>query len=299
MKTMSKSAKKFFAAVACMSMLLVCFVGCDHANGGKKKPTEQPKSAEKKILTFGFKKDVNPALSQDVTGIVGMIKVPVTDKDGKPVKDKDGKLVKKDKGVIFIKFPAGTAEATIKSLKPTFTASPKAVLSIGDTKLENSKTTADFYNLTDGINITVTAEDGSTEVYNVAVEIDLPTASKDEVQKYFGSYYGVLESTFLGKNEVVVVLEENKVTMYSTAMSMDYVNVEWEKKADGTYTCTTYKKESDKIKNLYGKGGYDFIEEGGKITVKTSIMGTPVTLTKGEDFVWEKGSKYKEITYHI
>ena len=289
MKT--KSAKKFFAAAACLSMLLVCFAGCNHANGGKKKPTEQPKSAEKKILTFGFKKDVNSALSQDVTGIVGTIKVPVKDKDGKPVT--------KDKGVIFIKFPAGTAEATIKSLKPTFTASPKALLSIGNAKLEDSKTPTDFYNLKDGINITVTAEDGSTEVYNVAVEVDLPTASKDEVQKYFGSYYGVLESTYLGKNKVVVVLEENKVTMYSTAMSMDYENVEWEKKADGTYTCTTYKKKSDKIKNLYGKGGYDVIEEGGKITVKTNIMRTPVTLTKGEDFVWKKGSKYKEVTYHI
>lgn len=292
MKTMAKSAKKFFAAAACISMLLVCFAGCNQlAGGGGQKPTEQPKSAEKKILTFGFKKDVNSALSQDVTGIVGTIKVPVKDKDGKPVT--------KDKGVIFIKFPAGTAEATIKSLKPTFTASPKALLSIGNAKLEDSKTPADFYNLKDGINITVTAEDGSTEVYNVAVEVDLPTASKDEVQKYFGSYYGVLESTYLGKNEVVVVLEENKVTMYSTAMSMDYENVEWEKKADGTYTCTTYKKKSDKIKNLYGKGGYDVIEEGGKITVKTNIMRTPVTLTKGEDFVWKKGSKYKEVTYHI
>ena len=50
---------------------------------------------------------------------------------------------------------------------------------------------------------------------------------------------------------------------------------------------------------MYGKGGYDFTEEGGTITVKTNIMGTPVTLTKGEDFVWEKGSKYKEVTYHI
>ena len=296
MKTMSKSAKKFFAAVACMSMLLVCFVGCDHANGGKKKPTEQPKSAEKKILIFGFKKDVNPALSQDVTGIVGMIKVPVTDKDGKPVKDKDGKLVKKDKGVIFIKFPAGTAEATIKSLKPTFTASPKALLSIGNTKLEDSKTPADFYNLKDGINITVTAEDGSTEVYNVAVEIDLPTASKDEVQKYFGSYSG----TIPGLGEVIIVLAWDKVTLYSKQMSMDYVNVEWEKKPDNTYTCTTYKMKKDQIKNLYGKGGYDFTEEGGKIMVKTNIMGTPTTAAKDAvDFVWTEASGYKPVSMHI
>ena len=34
MKTMSKSAKKFFAAAVCMSMLLIVFVGCNQANGG-------------------------------------------------------------------------------------------------------------------------------------------------------------------------------------------------------------------------------------------------------------------------
>lgn len=407
MKTMSKSAKKLFTAMACVSMLLTFFAGCKQPNAPQKsaekklmefkfekannpgltvdiigevnelskmvdvivpngtdiaklkasfvlskaasasvKETAQ-KSGEtendftnlvyytitaedgskgeyvvhvevtpasekfsgKKILAFGFRKAINSGLSKDVEGIVGTIRVPARDKDGNPIKDEKGKPVIEEKRVIFIKFPARTTEATIKSLKPTFIASSKAVLSIGNTKLENSKTTADFYNLTDGINITVTAEDGSTEVYNAAVEVDLPTASKGEVQKYFGSYYGVLESTFLGKNEVVVVLEENKVTMYSTAMSMDYVNVEWEKKADGTYTCTTYKtiynqdgsikERRPHIKNLSGKGGYDVIEEGGKITVKTSIMGTPVTLTKGEDFVWEKGSKYKEVTYHI
>ena len=119
------------------------------------------------------------------------------------------------------------------------------------------------------------------------------------MEKYFCSYYGVLESTYLGKNDVVVVLEENKVTIYSTAMSMDYVNVEWEKKTDGTYTCTTYKKDMPQIKNLYGKGGYDFTEEGGTIKVKTNIMGTPITLTKGAPFTWTEGSKYKKITYHI
>ena len=295
MKPMFKSAKKVFAAAACMSLLLVCFAGC-------KQPNSPQKSTEKKILTFGFKKDVNPALSQDVTGIVGMIKVPVTDKDGKPVKDKDGKLVKKDKGVIFIKFPAGTAEATIKSLKPTFTASPKALLSIGNTKLEDSKTPADFYNLKDGINITVTAEDGSTEVYNVAVEIDLPTASRAEVEKYFGSYYAEVNTQAFGKAKIVIVLEEKKVTMYATGMSMDYVNDEWEKKPDNTYTCTTYKMKKDQIKNLYGKGGYDFTEEGGNTFVITNIMGASVKAKKGNAFVFDPNNnpnKYKDITYHI
>ena len=115
------------------------------------------------------------------------------------------------------------------------------------------------------------------------------------MQKYFGSYRG----TIPGLGDVIIVLAWDKVTLYSKQMSMDYVNMEWKKKADGTYTCTTYKKGMPQIKNMYGKGGYDFTEEGGTITVKTNIMGTPVTLTKGEDFTWTEGSKYKKITYHI
>ncbi len=406
MKTMSKSAKKLFIAAACISMLLVCFAGCNQLNGGGEKktteqqkpntpntpntpnnPTDPQKSSEKqllefkfekknntglglsedivgtvdelskmvdmivpnsiditklkasfvlskaasasvkgtpqesgktkndftklvyytitaeggskeeyvvhvektpvsgtfsgkKIFTFGFRENINPELSKDVEGIVGTNKLQT-------------------KGFCFIKFPAGTTEATIKSLKPTFTASAKAELFIDGVKLESSKTAANFYDLVKGTNITVKAENGGLFTYNVAVEVDLPKADRYEVEKYFGSYYGVLESTYLGKNDVVVVLEANKVIIYSTAMSMDYVNVEWERKTDGTYTCTTYRKMMPQIKNMYGKGGYDFTEEGGKTIVKTNIMGTPVTLTKGEDFTWTEGSKYKKITYHI
>ena len=236
------------------------------------------KFSGKKILTFDFKKDVNPLLLEDVSGLVGF---------------------SGGRGLIFIKFPAGTTEATIKSLKPTFTASAKAKLSIGGVKLENSKTAADFYNLTDGTNVTVTAENGDSNVYNVPVEIDLPKAPQNEVKKYFGSYYG----TVPGLGEVIIVLEWNKVTLYSKSMSMDYVNVEWEKKADNTYTCTTYRMNKPQIKNLFGKGGYDFTEsnENGKtkITVHTNIMATDTTAVKGEDFVWTAESGYKPVTIHI
>ncbi len=41
MKTMSKSAKKFFAAAACMGMLLVCFAGCNQLNGGGGRPNSK------------------------------------------------------------------------------------------------------------------------------------------------------------------------------------------------------------------------------------------------------------------
>ena len=104
---------------------------------------------------------------------------------------------------------------------------------------------------------------------------------------------------FGGKAKIVVVLEWNKVSLYSTAMSMDYVNVKWEKKTDGTYTCTTYKKNMAQIKNMYGKGGYDFTEQGSEITVKTNIMQTDTTAKKGADFVWTAESGYKPVTMHL
>ena len=52
MKTMSKSAKKFFAAAVCMSMLLTVFVGCNQLNGGN--PSNPQKSSEKKLIEFMF-----------------------------------------------------------------------------------------------------------------------------------------------------------------------------------------------------------------------------------------------------
>ena len=116
------------------------------------------------------------------------------------------------------------------------------------------------------------------------------------MQKYFGSYRG----TIPGLGDVIIVLAWDKVELYSKTMSMDYINVEWEKKADGTYTCTTYSKGKPQIKNMYGKGGYDFTEEGGTITVKTNIMGTPTTAAKDAvDFVWTAASGYKPVTIHI
>ena len=404
MKTMSKSTKKLFIAMACVSMLLTFFVGCKQPNNGgggateqekstdqqKKpdKPAEPQKSSEKQLLEFKFEKKNNAGLSEDVTGIVTdktqsvTIEVPngtdktklkasfkisdkaklfigkveqksgetennfsnITDGVKYTVKAEDGTTqdytVKvyikiriltfgfkttdnatlpsnvdnqtendpnrtvfigkiKNKNVILMKLPANTPTALLSTLKPFFSVSAGVKLYVGDTELTSGSTQVNFSDLQKGVIINAKASDGGSVSYNAVVEVDLEPALKAEVEKYFCSYYGVLESTYLGKNDVVVVLEENKVTIYSTAMSMDYVNVEWEKKTDGTYTCTTYKKDMPQIKNLYGKGGYDFIEEGSTIKVKTNIMGTPITLTKGENFTWTEGSKYKKITYHI
>ena len=407
MKTMSKSAKKLFIAMACVSMLLTFFVGCKQPNNGgggateqeksteqqKKpdKPAEPQKSSEKQLLEFKFEKKNNAGLTKDeVKGIVNekthsvTIEVPagtdktklkasfkisdkaklfigtveqksgetennfsnITDGVKYTVKAEDGTTqdytVKvyveiriltfgfkkadntpaisedvaaaycgfiKTRPVIIIKLPVGTTEESLKTLKPYFTVSPGVELFVKGAKLTSGTTAADFSTTVTGTTtaqswgatIVAKASDGGSLTYTAVVEVDLEPAPEVEVQKYFCSYYGVLESTFLGKNDVVAVLEKNKVTIYSTAMSMDYVNVEWEKKTDGTYTCTTYKKDMPQIKGMYGKGSYDFTEEGGGtiIKVKTNIMGTPVTLTKGEDFTWTEGSKYKKITYHL
>ena len=234
---------------------------------------------------FGFKKAHNPTLPADVDNQT----------QGDPAQTVFIGSIKGRGRVIIMKLPIGTPEASLATLKPYFTASTGVDLYVGSTKLVSGVTPVDFSDLKNGVKIKAVANDGGSALYNAVVEIDLPNANQSDVQKYFGSYYG----TVPGLGEVIIVLEWNKVTLYSKAMSMDYVNVEWEKKVDNTYTCTTYRRNKPQIKNLFGKGGYDFIEEGGKITVKTNIMATDTTAVKGEDFVWTAESGYKPVTMNI
>ena len=238
-----------------------------------------------KITEFSFLKAVNTALTEDVKGLIGKVRDRQTGAE---------------RLVIFIKLPIGTTEATMKALKPTFLVSTGASVSIGGTKIESGKTPADFSDLKNGIDVTVTAEDGAKSTYNVAVEVDYPTASTDEVKKYFGSYSGTIK----GLGDVIIVLEAEKVTLFSKTMSMDYGNVEWEKIGAGAYSCTTYSTRKGQkmphIKNLYGKGGYSFTEKGGKLFVTTNIMGSNVTAEKdATTFVWTEESGYKAVSYHL
>ena len=389
MKTMSKSAKKFFASASCMGLLLVCFAGGNQLNGGgateqqnPNNPSNSQKSSKKQLLEFKLEAAHNPGLAADVVGTINevsknitvivphgtdvtklkatfvvskgasvfakkvpqqsgvtendftypfrfykvvaedgsaqeyMVQIEATPASGYFTGNKLGAFdFRKDinpglsedvfgsvgtitdpktferKNVVFIKFPIGTTEATIRTLKPTFAASLKAKVFIGSTELKSAETAADFYNLTDGTNLTVTSEAGNSTKYNVAVEIDLPKAPKAEVEKYFGSYKGMVP----GLGETMVVLAWDRITLYSATMSMYYENMEWEKQSDNTYTCTAYKNGKPQIKNLYGKTGYDFTEEGGVITVKANIMGTSTTATKQAiDFVWTPECGYKE-----
>ena len=425
MRTMSKSAKKFFAAAACISMLLVCFAGCNQLNGGgeKKKPTEQQKSAdqqkpnnqqkpadqqtpntpnnpadpqkssEKQLLEFKFEQKNNDTLTTDVLGKVDEKKKTVTvevlpgtdktklkasfqisdkaklfigtieQKSGETVNDfsnitegikltvkaEDGTtqeytvkvygevgekirlqtfsfkkehnmsvlsqdvdafvtyIDKGTRGVAIIKLPIGTTQEALKTLKPSFTVNSANVkLFVNGTELTSGVTPVDFSDIVQGTKtlqslgavIEARANDGGSRLYTAVVEVDLEPAPKAEVEKYFGSYYAEAETQAFGKAKIVIILEEKKVTMYSTGMSMDYVNVEWEKKPDNTYTCTTYNKNKPQIKGRYGKGSYDFIEEGGDTFVITNIMGANVKAKKGNAFVFDPSNnpdKYKDI----
>ena len=395
MKTMSKSAKKFFAAAACMSMLLVCFAGCNQLNGGgateqqnPNNPSNPQKSSEKQLLEFMFEQVNNAGFEKDIKGFVYeknhsiTVEVPsgtdktklkasfkISDKaklfigtaeqkSGETVNDfsniTDGvKLtVKAEDGttqeytvkvyieikipafgfkradntpalssdvqaligrtikgnVIIMKLPAGTQTDSLKKLKPYFTTSKNVELSVNTTKLVSGTTEVDFSDLQKGVNITATAEDGGSVIYNAVVEIALPLASESEVSKYFGSYYVEANTQAFGKAKIVIVLEKDKVSLYTDAngMSMDYINVGWEKDGD-KYHCTTYKtdykvtppKKMPHIKNLYGKLGFTFSEEGGVITTKVAIMGAPVEAKKGNAFVWKEGCGYSNIAMHL
>lgn len=266
-------------------------------------PSASGKFTGKRIPAFGFSKAMNPALSEDVTGFVTY----------------SGKTGQR---FIYLKFPVGTTEETLKNLKPVFTASTNAGISVKNkegtyVELKSGVTAADFYTPgtktlvpmggaplpQHGTDIKVMPEDGGEAlVYSVQVEIDLPNAPESEVSKYFGSYYGELNSPYLGNNKVIIVLEKEKVILYTNAkgMSMDYVNVEWEK--DGSeYTCIAYSIKDTKnlrIKNVYGKLGFEFEETWPTIKTKVTIMGIPVTAEKGDDFVWTEGCGYSKVSMH-
>ena len=239
---------------------------------------------EIKLVEFGFKQANNSALPSDVKSLVGY----------SPYKGR----------IIVTKFPVGTPEASLAALKPYFTVSESVTVSIvkGTTSIPitSGVTPVDFSDLLNGVKFKLTAVDGGSITYGTGTEIDLPNPPKAEVEEYFGSYYtGEFTYPGYGKNKVVIVLEEKKVTLYSTAMSSDYVNVEWEKNANNTYTCTAYTKDKPQIKNLSRLGKYDFIKVGDKIQVKTMVMGgLPINATKGEDFVWTKESGYNPKILH-
>ena len=174
MKTMSKSAKKFFAAAVCMSMLLTVFVGCNQLNGGN--PSNPQKSSEKKLIEFMF-------AEAKVDGLHG---------------DIYGKIDEKNKTVLIevpAKVPTGGIDIT--KLNASFKISDKAQLLVGEAVQESGKTKNDF---TTGVTYTVKAEDGSVQDYTVTVKeaeekefSALPAEQQTEIKSLYGSYNKVIE----------------------------------------------------------------------------------------------------------
>lgn len=263
------------------------------------KPVAGTVAEGRKIEKIMFKAAKNSDLTEDITGY---FKYPKSWKRS---------------ALIYFSFPVGTDNTKLINLIPEFTASYKAELfydrgkNTTKTKLKSGETPINVSvvandigtNFNTGNFITVKAENGETFIYKLMSEIDLPNAEQTDIDKYAGSYYGELNSVYLGKNKVVAVFEKEKVTLYTTTkgMSMDYSNVEWEKEtaADNKIWCITYEKGKPKVKNLYGKLAFSFEETGSETKAKGAIMNTPVTLKKGEPFVWTEGCEYSKVSMSL
>ena len=241
MKTMSKSAKKFFAAAVCMSMLLTVFVGCNQLNGGateQKKPTEQqkpnnpqkpgeqPKSAEKRLLTFLFSKEHNKSFTE--SGALGTINE-----------------LSKTIGVIL---PNGI---DITKLKARFLLSDGAKASVNGKAQESGKTENDFSN---PVSYTITAENGSTQIYTVRVTVapakpDVPEGITEkefseltpDQQKEIKSLYGYYWAGDGTRNECPAI-NAGRLAVYSNSksMSMGFTNLRWSNASPSTWVCFSY-----------------------------------------------------------
>ena len=114
---------------------LFLFISCSKGNDPI---VEAKKSAEKSILTFGFAKSDNAALSQDYTGIISG-------------------------NSITISMPSNT---DISALRATFINSPKSVVKVGAIVQQDKQTANSF---TSPLVYTVMAEDGTTQNFTVSV----------------------------------------------------------------------------------------------------------------------------------
>ena len=221
MRTMSKSAKKFFAAAACISMLLVCFAGCNQLNGGN--PSNPQKSSEKKLIEFMF-------AEAKVDGLHG---------------DIYGKIDEKNKTVLIevpAKVPTGGIDIT--KLNASFKISDKAQLLIGEAVQESGKTKNDF---TIGVTYTVKAEDGSVQDYTVTVKeaeekefSALPADQQAEIQSLYGYYWADD-----GNKHECPAIDAERLAVYTSNefMSMGFTNLRWSRVSSSMWVCYSYAEE--------------------------------------------------------
>jgi hypothetical protein len=137
---------KLFRTLAPVVVLALLFAGCSN-------PTQTPKKSDAKALTsFTFEATKNPGvLTKDYAATYN---------------DNNGKW---EVGPL----PAGT---NVKALVATFAISAKASAAVGSTAQVSGTTANDF---SSEVKYTITAEDGSTASYTVAVSVTVAATGKD------------------------------------------------------------------------------------------------------------------------
>ena len=227
MKTMSKSAKKFFAAAACISMLLVCFAGCNQLNGGN--PSNPQKSSEKKLIEFMFAEAKVNGLRGDIYGII----------------DEGNKTV-----LIEVPAKVPTGGINIKKLNASFKISDKAQLLVGEAVQESGKTENDF---TTGVTYTVKAEDGTTQDYTVTVKeaeekefSALPAEQQTEIKSLYGYYWADD-----GNKHECPAIDAERLAVYTdnAFMSMGFTNLRWSRVSSSMWVCYSYAEDDTDYEN--------------------------------------------------
>lgn len=227
MRTMSKSAKKFFAAAACISMLLVCFAGCNQLNGGN--PSNPQKSSEKKLIEFMFAEAKVDGLRGDIYGKI----------------DEGNKTV-----LIEVPAKVPTGGIDITKLNASFKISDKAQLLVGEAVQESGKTKNDF---TTGVTYTVKAEDGTTQNYTVTVKeaeekefSALPAEQQTEIKSLYGYYWADD-----GNKGECPAIDAERLAVYTTMefMSMGFTNLRWSRVSSSMWVCYSYAEDDTDYEN--------------------------------------------------
>src|SRR5574344_1363036 len=117
-------------------------------------PVDSAKSSEKQLTAFSFTAAANSVLTADVTGTIDQTAHTVS-----------------------VTVPSGTA---VTALVATFTCSDKAAVTVTSTA-QTSGTTAN--NFTNAVVYTVTAEDGSTNMYSVTVTASGTGSGSSEINE--------------------------------------------------------------------------------------------------------------------
>jgi len=223
---------KIFFAFACSCILFAALTGCNNSpSDDDNKVNESPKSSEKQILTFLFLKEDNTAFTD--AGALGTI-------------DELSKKI----GVILSN---GT---DITKLKARFRLSDGAKASVNGKTQESGNTENDF---TGPVSYTITAEDGSTQIYIVQVTVapakpdvpegitekafaDLPADEQTEIKTLYG-YYWSSDGT---KSECPAI-DADRLGVYTVSefMSMGFTNFRWSKVSSSTWACFSYAEDDE------------------------------------------------------